>query len=39
MENDSTKYLKKKPSYFRVKPYETNNKGNIWIMYKYNNKN
>ena len=39
MENDSTQYLKLKKNYFRVKPYEKNNKGNISAMYKDNNKN
>ena len=33
---DSTEYLK---SYFKVKPYKRNNKGNIWEMYKGNTKN
>ena len=40
MENDSIQYLEWK-SYFRVKPYQRNNKGNsnIWAMYRDNNKN
>ena len=33
MEYESTKYLEEK-SYFRVTPYERNNKGNIRAMYK-----
>ena len=37
MENDSTQYLRKK-YFFGVKPYERNNKSNIWAMYKDNNK-
>ena len=37
MEN-STQYLELR-SYFRVKPYEMNDKINIWAMYKDNNKN
>ena len=28
-----------KKIYFSVKPYERNDKGNIWAMYKDNNKN
>ena len=32
MENDSTQYLEWKKNYFRVKPYEGNNEGNIWAM-------
>ena len=28
-----------KKGYFRVKPYESNDKGNIWAMYKDSNKN
>ena len=31
--------LRIKKSYFRVKPCERNNKGNIWAPYKDNNKN
>ena len=38
MKIDSTYYLNNK-SYFRVQPYERNNKGNIGAMYKDNNKN
>ena len=38
MENDSAWYLEYK-SYFRVRPFEKNNKGNIWAMYKNNNIN
>ena len=38
MENDSTYNLEWK-SYFRVKPYERNSKGNIWAVYKENIKN
>ena len=38
MEIDSTHYLEYK-SYFRVKPYERYSNGNIWAMYKDNNKN
>ena len=37
-ENYSTQYLEWK-IYFGVKPYERYNKGNIWTMYKDNNKN
>ena len=37
MENDETEYLKWK-SYFRIKPYERNDRGNIRAMYYDNNK-
>ena len=36
MENDCAQVNKK--SYFIVKPYERNDKGNTWAMYKDNHK-
>ena len=37
MEYESTNFLELK-SYVGMKPYERNNKGNIWAMYKDSNK-
>ena len=36
MEYESTKYLNKR--YFRGKAYERNNEGNLWAMYRDNDK-